>query len=188
MQAGDSLLALAALQCQVSPFIPPFMPLRSAHSRVLWGVAWSPDDHLVATGSRDEMVKLWAVVQQPGSEAVVPADQMVAVVAERPTATLPAFPSAVSSLEFSPPLHSDGSEGSGYLLAVGLESGELQVWTLPSDGEGLQACCCWSTDRFTRHAAAVSAVCWRRVAGTGGELQIGTAGRDHSVRVFTVTP
>lgn len=158
---------------------------------MLWGVAWSPDDGLVATGSRDETIKLWAV-QQPGSSEVAgPAGQMAAMVSERPTATLPAFPSAVSSLAFSPSLPSDGGRGSRYLLAVGLESGELQVWSFPpSDGEGLQQGlrCCWGTDSFTRHAAAVSAVCWRRVVGAGGELQIGTAGRDHSVRVFTVIP
>ena len=167
-------------------FIPPphtspsYLPLRSAHSRVLWGVAWSPDDRLLATGSRDETVKVWEVsqVQHEGT-----APLSVAVVSERPVGVLPPFSSAVTALAFAPMMGKAAGEAAALppggvlshteLLAVGLEDGTLQIWapavsaSPPTSTDcsdlikGLR--CVWSTDPFTRFSAAVSSVCWRVV-------------------------
>jgi len=32
-----------------------------AHSRIIWSVSWAPDGCCLATGSRDNTVKLWHV-------------------------------------------------------------------------------------------------------------------------------
>lgn len=70
--------------------------VQKAHARVLWGVSWSPDDNLLATGARDEAVKLWAAVGQAQGEGGGP------VVGERAALTLPLFGSPVTSLAFAP--------------------------------------------------------------------------------------
>jgi len=134
--------------------------VKLAHTRVLWGICWSHDDALLATAARDNTVKLWAtpacssssgneqggaaaandagthtqgsncgagapssaIPMQGGSKSVVP---------ERPSLTLPPFPSPVTAVEFAPcELEQQGGQGRRgcKVLAVGLESGGLQLW------------------------------------------------------------
>ena len=199
----------------LSSFIPPTLTFRSAHSRVLWGVTWAPDDRLLATGSRDETVKVWEVLgqgQPQGQDGRGTA--VTVVVSERPLVTLPSFHSAVTSLSFALTTGVGAArEGEGSvpstLLAIGLEDGTMQIWAaVASPSSSLSDLvksmrCIWATDRFTRFSAAVSAVCWREVdraqeeGGEGGhgreerhgmrQLQVGASGRDHSVRVFNIS-
>ena len=35
--------------------------MTKAHSRIIWSVSWAPDGRFLATGSRDNTVKLWRV-------------------------------------------------------------------------------------------------------------------------------
>ena len=173
------------------PSIPP--PDRSAHARVVWGVHWSPDDSLVASGSRDGAVKLWAVKAAGQRGQGGPESNDGAVLEERPAKSLPTFQSAVCSLAFAPLAKVDGGGRRRYMLAIGLEDGNLQIWySDPNDPPAGAASwgLAWGTCDFTRHSASVSSLCWRVDAatedGTGSCFQVATAGRDHSVRVFAV--
>ncbi|KAG1652116.1 hypothetical protein FOA52_015945, partial [Chlamydomonas sp. UWO 241] len=78
--------------------------VQKAHARVLWGVAWSPDDRVLATGARDEAVKLWAAVPQVQSS-----DSGGLVVGERAALTLMLFGSPVTALAFAPAPSSSAS-------------------------------------------------------------------------------
>ena len=130
--------------------------VRSAHARIIWGVAWSHDEALLATASRDSTVKLWAtgaLLQQQGA-AQAPAEAEAAPAAAAAPgnelqllATLPVFACGVTAVAFAgraaqPPagrVAVAGEEAScstssaseavlgPYLLAVGLESGHVQV-------------------------------------------------------------
>ncbi|GAX74942.1 hypothetical protein CEUSTIGMA_g2388.t1 [Chlamydomonas eustigma] len=126
--------------------------IKSAHSRVLWGISWAPDDSLIATGARDQTVKLWEVMTTAATAAgtataspeltpTIAADgSMENVVADRAIATLPPFESSVNILSFAPSSlaaacctspHADVFHVKRtYVLGVGLESGDLQLWKL----------------------------------------------------------
>jgi WD40 repeat protein len=34
-----------------------------AHTRIIWSVSWAPDGRCLATGSRDNSVKLWSITE-----------------------------------------------------------------------------------------------------------------------------
>ncbi len=112
-----------------------------AHARIVWGLAWSPDSRLLATGSRDNSVKLWAAPppresqpqQQPQQQAP-PRDGTLVLLA-----TLP-FADAVRAVAFAPLEPADGTAAGGstaehrepagllcYGLAVGLEDGSVHI-------------------------------------------------------------
>ncbi|KAF5829987.1 WD40-repeat-containing domain protein [Dunaliella salina] len=170
--------------------------VKVAHARVLWGICWSHDDALLATASRDNTVKLWETrCGSCGGDGGV--DSNKGVVSERPTLTLPAFPCAVTALEFAPHgwapqsnARAEGAVGESKLLALGLESGELQLWGVQhlqqhyqhqgdgsgskdgmqeaasgagvqGGGMGLRAWLVWQSNAFSCHAGAVNALAWR---------------------------
>jgi WD40 repeat protein len=152
---------------------------------VIWGLAWSPDDQLLTTGSRDESVKLWAVraapplAASPGEAQPAPSPLLSQL-----AAPLPSLSSPVTSVSFAPSAEASVARTS-YALAVGLEDGNLQVWQVSGEGGSLRGNCSWRSDQFTRHAAAVKSICWRADGQGGAPMQIATCGNDHSVRVFT---
>lgn len=212
--------------------------VKVAHSRVLWGITWSHDDALLATASRDNTVKLWQTADcyvggnssgsndaNAGSSSSASNNAPAGVVSERPCLTLPPFPSAVTAVAFAPRGWSRSAsassnegqsrEGSASntpckLLAVGLESGALQLWGIEAQphsaqqqGEGVSsqsstgqqrtwtAWPVWHSSQFCCHSGAVNAVAWRQTAvdgqlGSSSELQFATCSDDHSMRVFAV--
>ncbi len=164
---------------------------KAAHARIIWGVAWSHDDALLATGARDNLVKLWRVAHDPAS-----GEKDSVSVSPRPALTLPAFAAAVTAVAWAPrPWRRDG----GYLLAVGLESGELQLWTVlgpaggGGEGEGAQqwsAALAWRSGAVASCAAQVASLAWqeRQEAGeaAAGLMRLAAGAHDHSVRVLVV--
>lgn len=183
---------------------------RSAHTRIIWGIAWSPDDRFIVTGARDEAAKLWSLSMAAAAggagDTAGAADQRESAtvatavcVSERPAAVLPQ-PCAVHSLAFAPMAPGDGA--GDYLLATGLEDGNVNLWRITAGDAATAAAAApaaqvaWRTDDFMRHAATVNSVCWRVVEGDepgslppGGRarLQLASCGDDHSVRVFDVS-
>jgi hypothetical protein len=142
-----------------------------------------------ATAARDQQVKFWAMVNgQPQT---------------KPWLTLPTFPSAVTAVAVAPTNAIAGaavgageaSNGCRYMVAVGLEDGQIQVWgvCLPpgSEAEAVEvgtAVQLWCSPIWHQHAAAVKRICWmpRQAAGDPGRRAFASCGEDHSVRVFTL--
>eukprot|EP00775_Hariotina_reticulata_P008436 gene8436-8618_t len=163
-----------------------------------------------ATSSRDQTVKVWALAANghPGA---------------RPTITLPPFPAGVTAVALAP-AHvtsalraassaddSCGAEladvGGLHLLAVGLEDGQVQVWsvclrdksiTQEGGGEGeCKAQQLWASKQWEQHAATVRRLRWApagvdwlcgRAGGAhiDGCPQLASCGEDHSVRLFCI--
>ncbi|KAK9841002.1 hypothetical protein WJX81_004992 [Elliptochloris bilobata] len=157
-----------------------------AHARVAWGCAWATCGRVFATGARDCTVKLWRVAA-PG-EAELPS---------KPLAVLPDFPSAVTAIAFSPclpgdcssaatpaaPSASNGSltvsaavEQTRCCLAVGLESGAVEVWAAVVAGGGADTPSVSGLECFSEGGTAGG-------LSTAG-LRLASCGNDHSVRIY----
>jgi WD40 repeat protein len=156
---------------------------------------------LFATGSRDQTVKLWAIDSQGRPQ-------------QKPVSCLPAFPVGVTAVALAPQhvcaaaaAAAGGSvdAASLHLLAVGLENGQVQVWSIELPGQQQQQVGefrvqqLWASQVWEQHAAAVRRLRWapasvdwlcgRSAAGGAGGccLQLASCGDDHSVRVYGVT-
>lgn len=88
----------------------PCMPVQKvskAHARIIWGLSWSKNSKLLATGSRDGSVKVWTLQD----------DQLECI------RSLP-IGNSVHSVAFA----------SDTLLAVGLENGNIKLLEILEDG------------------------------------------------------
>lgn len=146
-----------------------------AHKRIIWSCSWNPFSHEFATCSRDKTVKIWAV---DGGTSV------------RHLLTLPTFPCSVTALSW---LGLDRESNSG-LLAVGMENGLIELWSL-SIGKGgndtkilEKAALVLQLDPFMCHASTVQRLAWRdpERREDGQSIQLASCGADHCVRVFAV--
>lgn len=94
----------------------PWMGER-AHARIVWDGAWAPHTHIYATASRDKSVKIW---QLAGDNTQRPY-QLVGVLS---------MPDAAMSVAWA----------SASALAVGLESGDVRLYTCIDGAWQLHAC------------------------------------------------
>jgi WD40 repeat protein len=109
-----------------------------AHDRIIWAADWSSDARFFATGARDKAIKIWPFdpenPQIPGS----------------PFLEMKNLHAPVTALSFIPDSHQENLVNGGdvpfgtkvrtspgastmqhqYLLAVGYESGILEIWAL----------------------------------------------------------
>lgn len=175
---------------------PPFRlvgRVAKAHGRIVWGLDWSPDGLLIATGSRDASVKLWSC--RAGIRAGGEGAGAALVLPEAPAASL-SLPDSVRAVAFAPVCR----PGRLYHLAVGLEDGSLQLLRVWFSGGcedsappvAAEAAPVWQSSPFMQHAAAVRRLCWRRreesEAGARGSADylMASVGEDHAVRVFAI--
>lgn len=167
--------------------------VNSSHKRIVWSVHFCPfNPSILASGSRDGTVKLWKIL-----EGAVEADQATSVKEYlKFVPTLHAGtngvskgkPEAVTSLAFSPSTMFGTSKG---ILAIGLENGLIQLWSVPisySDDNppeppslakafGPQLC----------HIGAIKKLAWRPSRDDdGGPLVLASCASDNGCRIFSV--
>lgn len=152
-----------------------------AHARIIWSCSWSADDQYIATGARDKLVKVWRVNHQVLQQADG-AKSDGALLTEVPA--LPVFACAVTAVAFAPRLHGDS-----YLLAVGLEDGQIELWLGSKAGSSLPDLK-WSQlaalPPNLRHADVVRRLVWRQPSAATATLQLASCSDDHTVRIFDV--
>lgn len=145
-----------------------------AHKRIIWACSWNPFGNQFATGSRDKTVKLWAV---DGSSV-------------KQLATLPPFRDSVTALSWT---GVDRSRNTG-LLAVGMDNGLIELWSLSSDSSGssqpsrFDVALAARFDPFLCHVATVHRLAWRECNddSVSKGLELASCGADHCIRVFKV--
>ncbi|KAL8142019.1 hypothetical protein V2J09_015051 [Rumex salicifolius] len=145
-----------------------------AHKRIIWTCSWNPYSYEFATGSRDKTVKIWAVDSTGPSV--------------RSVLTLPQFSSSVTALSW---LGLDSHTQHG-LLAVGLESGLIELWSMTRLSEShavspnLTASLVLKLDPFLCHTSTVQRLAWRNREKSEAceSVQLASCGADHCVRVF----
>ncbi|PIL36810.1 hypothetical protein GSI_00500 [Ganoderma sinense ZZ0214-1] len=84
-----------------------------SHSRIIWDCAWAPGGDVFATASRDKTVKIWRRPDEGGKRW-----EAVATIQVNAAATAVAFSHDVTG-------------STTRMLAVGLESGEILIFTSP---------------------------------------------------------
>ncbi|KAL6543797.1 hypothetical protein OROGR_010294 [Orobanche gracilis] len=150
---------------------------KEAHKRIIWACSWNPFGHEFATGSRDKTVKLWNF--EKGSSVKL-------------FMTLPTFKSSVTALSW---LGVDRRTNLG-LLAVGMESGLLELWRLSntkSENSSIavvpNAALAVRFDPFICHVSTVQRLRWEKAAKSEDctSVQLASCGDDHCVRVFQVS-
>jgi elongator complex protein 2 len=160
----------------------------SAHKRIVWDVHFCPFEPTVfATGSRDGSVKIWKVSQVlTESKESTDLKELFCFSPIRKGSNQK--PEAVTSLAFAP--LSISSLG---LLALGLENGMIELWSIPLDGSNpedkspemvlcLPPECC--------HIATVTKLAWRPQHYGAGERQVLTLAScslDHGCRIFEIS-
>jgi elongator complex protein 2 len=170
---------------------PPFRlgaHVPKAHTRVIWGVSITEDEKYLATCSRDGSVKIWGLTTTTGEEEEEEEEEeegRSAIVAceIRPLTELPKFACGVSSVAWAPLEDSQGKA----LLAVGLESGKVELWSVDvrRDAESRRE---WVANEALRHSREVTRIQWCKGGSSGRDGRVGllfaTCGRDHAVRVM----
>lgn len=148
---------------------------QEAHKRIIWACSWNPFGHEFATGSRDKTVKIWKL--ENGSSVKL-------------LTTLPMFKSSITALSW---LGVNSQRGLG-LLAVGMESGLVELWTIstPVNENGAtaahSAALAVRFDPFICHVSAVHRLRWKYAKKSEDctSLQLASCGADHCVRIFQV--
>jgi elongator complex protein 2 len=140
------------------------LAIRNAHKRIIWACSFSHDDSLLASGSRDGVVKLWQVHQL---DAIASGDSSVKL----QVFELPPLHESVTALAFSP------AGARAPLLAIGFDSGAIQLWDVadpcrPSKHRQQLPRSLW-------HCGTVRRLAWR----PGRDLQLLSCGVDWLVQL-----
>ncbi|KAL0408903.1 UNVERIFIED_CONTAM: Elongator complex protein 2 [Sesamum radiatum] len=148
---------------------------QEAHKRIIWTCSWNPFGHEFATGSRDKTVKIWELENRSSVKLVM---------------TLPMFKSSVTALSW---LGVDRQKNHG-LLAVGMESGLIELWSLSNTKTGNSSITAPNAALFIRldpfmcHISAVHRLRWKNSTKSedSTSMQLASCGADHCVRIFQV--
>lgn len=106
--------------------------------------------------------------------------------------TLPQFHSSVTALSWL----GLGDQRSDGLLAIGMESGLIELWSLSYNKADnntsiatprLAAALFVRIDPFMCHVSSVNRLVWRKKAENEKSMKLASSGADNCVRVFEVT-
>lgn len=170
--------------------------LARAHKRIIWSCDWAHDDALLATTSRDGVVKLWQRRVGEGGGGLQPVLVPEAMASFKPTTN---ETDAVTAVAFAPRLIQQGGvEGGGeegsYLLAIGMESGGVELWSGSRDDGALWRCLL-TFEGSLPHAATVRRLRWKPFSSDSVEMNgekereplvLASCGADHAVKIARI--
>eukprot|EP00978_Attheya_sp_CCMP212_P001728 scaffold3561_cov55-Attheya_sp.AAC.1 len=170
--------------------------LDSAHKRIVWTLSFCPlHPTILASGARDGLVKIWQVVESSTS-TTTDEDEVLQSNTNQLHSFQPALEGdqkgAVTAVAFAPvTLSNHESTTEEGILAVGLESGHIRIWSIPFDSS--QKCrLLHALAPSECHFATVKKLCWKPIATKPEEvrsmdhcqLTLASCGVDHGVRIF----
>jgi elongator complex protein 2 len=155
--------------------------VESAHKRIIWSCEFCPvDSSLIATGSRDGYVKLWRISE----------DESGVIVSEicrfEPASKGTKKVEPITALAFAPKIIHNVNNGEVIqhtILAIGMESGLIELWTIPLDGEEITPVLAHSIPVQDCHIDVVKKIAWRPM-NNDGDFTFASCSSDNGVRIF----
>lgn len=153
----------------------------SAHKRIVWSIHFLPwgDRRVLASGSRDGSIKIWNVTStKDGVEAAI-------MFNFAPVHKVGGKADSVTALSFCPAPMADGTTA---LLAVGLESGRLELWSIPLDERDQAPALNLALPANVSHKATVTKLSWRSMKAheTANIFTLASCSMDNGCRLFSV--
>ncbi|KAI1792859.1 WD40 repeat-like protein [Ganoderma leucocontextum] len=136
-----------------------------SHGRIIWDCAWAPEGDVFATASRDKTVKVWKRPDGGGKKW-----EAVATIQVNAAATAVAFAPDVAG-------------SATRMLAVGLESGEILIYTSPRNTPS-QWTNALTIGTHLAHIDHIQRLAWR--PGEGNAHQLASCGEDGTLNLLTV--
>jgi elongator complex protein 2 len=169
----------------------------TAHKRIVWSVHFCPFAAAIfASGSRDGCIKVWSIEDM--GDADMSADKAVSVreiLSFCPNFQRHGKADAVTALAFAP-IPWSNPEDAIAVLAVGLESGRIELWCIPLDAKNTAPAtlCPLTIDASQCHCTTVTKLAWRPIAtddipGTTSSqrsLFLASSSMDHGCRIFEI--
>jgi len=157
--------------------------VESAHKRIIWSCEFcSVDSSLLATGSRDGFVKIWRISEDDSGVMVSEVCRF------EPTCKGKKKVEPITALSFAPKtLHmmKDGEICKHTILAIGMESGLIELWIIPLEGENRIPCLAHSIPVQDCHIDVVKKLAWRP-SKLDQRLTLASCSSDNGVRIFQV--
>ena len=168
--------------------------VNSSHKRIVWSVHFCPyNPTILASGSRDGTVKLWKIsegsVEGNQDTSVKELLKFVPTLHGDSSGMSKGKPEAVTSLAFSPSRLFGTSRG---ILAIGLENGLVQLWSVPitpcSDDNSVEPpSLALAFDPQLCHIGAIKKLAWRPMRDDNeGPLVLASCASDNGCRIFSV--
>lgn len=145
----------------------------SAHKRIVWSVHFCPFNSAVAvSSSRDGCIRLWKV-EEDGEGAA-----LTGVFSFSPAHESNGKPDSVNAVAFAPvPLN-----GGALMLALGLESGFVELWKISNDTASLAL----ALDPGISHISTVTKLAWKPAKSEDTQLTLASCSLDHGVRIYEI--
>mmetsp|Transcript_15845 Transcript_15845/g.18407 ORF Transcript_15845/g.18407 Transcript_15845/m.18407 type:complete len:962 (-) Transcript_15845:204-3089(-) len=160
--------------------------VESAHKRIVWSLDFCPTNPgLICTGSRDGLLKLWQVTDSNDDDPPIVKE----LHRWEPISKSDKKVEPITAVAFAPrTLHSC------LILAVGLETGILEIWAIPTrlDGTDWRCKLLHSIPSDSCHIDAVKKLAWKPYRKTQADaeaffdLTLASCSADHGVRIFRI--
>ncbi|CAB9523680.1 Elongator complex protein 2 [Seminavis robusta] len=155
----------------------------TAHKRIIWSVHFCPyDSTILASGSRDGNIKIWKLSDKDDELTMEPLFSFAPA-----TQNHAQKPDSVTALALAPrPL----PQNNHALLAIGLESGLMELWSIPIDSSATEDAApqliqCLPGSMC--HVATVTKLTWRPLRNENSDvLTLASGSTDHGCRVFEI--
>lgn len=144
-----------------------------AHKRILWTCSWAHDSRYFATGSREKTnsLKFWDYSEEENKW-----NEHSSIAKDVPNVTAVAFfPCAII-------------QGSSLGIVVGLDTGEISVWTKPFKLDAKEWTSVLEFPHYFNHSLTVRRIKFKESSVSEcDKYHIGTCANDATTRIFTIT-